>query len=159
MESEDNTKEEKDKTQPENNIETDKSDLEEVDSSKTKEDTNNNETQNDIDPNQSKEDSDQCDEDIKINESHAESKEDIAMDLTEENPETVSNDVSEDKTPVRRGRRKRGQIYDEDDDPDTLKEKRKKRSVELKLRNLKCNILFSITYFNSVKTRMFSALQ
>ncbi|XP_015916127.1 uncharacterized protein [Parasteatoda tepidariorum] len=40
--------------------------------------------------------------------------------------------------PVRRpGRKRRGQIYDKNDDPETIKEKRKKRAVELKLKNLK----------------------
>lgn len=42
------------------------------------------------------------------------------------------------KTPGRRGRKKRAKIYNEDDDPDVLKEKKKKRAVELKLRSLKC---------------------
>lgn len=63
--------------------------------------------------------------------------EDITVD-SEVNSESASNDTPEVKTPGRRGRKKRGRIYNEDDDPETIKEKRKKRAVELKLRSLKC---------------------
>ncbi|GBO02963.1 hypothetical protein AVEN_15631-1 [Araneus ventricosus] len=64
--------------------------------------------------------------------------------LTDERTNALSNDQkdiadkplsTEVKPPGRRGRRRK--IYDNNDDPETIKEKRKKRAVELKLRNLK----------------------
>ncbi|KAF8764061.1 Protein DEK like protein [Argiope bruennichi] len=48
---------------------------------------------------------------------------------------TVKPLNAEVKASGRRGRRRK--IYDNNDDPETIKEKRKKRAVELKLRNLK----------------------
>ncbi|CAL1276643.1 unnamed protein product [Larinioides sclopetarius] len=67
-----------------------------------------------------------------------------APDLPDQRTNALSNDQkdiadrpvsTEFKPPGRRGRRRK--IYDNNDDPETIKEKRKKRAVELKLRNLK----------------------
>lgn len=49
---------------------------------------------------------------------------------------SIDEDEEPIKVPRRRGR-KRGVIYNRDEDPDTIKEKKKKRAVELKLKNLK----------------------
>lgn len=64
-----------------------------------------------------------------------------AQNSPEETPEETPVPV---KTRGRPGRKKRAKIYNEDDDPDVLKEKKKKRAVELKLRSLKCKYRYGI---------------
>lgn len=77
---------------------------------------------------------------------NAESLDLSAEDNTGDSEITAQNSSEETPVPVkipgRRGRKKRPKIYNEDDDPDVLKEKRKKRAVELKLRSLKCKYRF-----------------
>ncbi|KFM78265.1 hypothetical protein X975_06652, partial [Stegodyphus mimosarum] len=53
------------------------------------------------------------------------------------NDDTSSVTVPVAKTPGRPGRKRKREIYNKNDDPDTIREKRKKRAVELKLKNLK----------------------